>query len=64
MHVPHTKPATFWIGILEVFLPEINNPAVIYTSLSVAWHCGKNLLSALAVGGGAKSGKMAFADAG
>lgn len=63
-HVPLTKPATFWIGILKVFLPERNNLAVIYISLAVAWHCGNKVLSAMAVGGGAKSGKMAFANAG
>lgn len=51
MYVPLTKPATFWIAILKAFLPERNNLAVIYASLPVARHCGKNLHSAMAVGG-------------
>lgn len=37
-HALLTKPATFWIGGLKVFLPERNNVAVIYTSVPVAWH--------------------------
>lgn len=43
MHVPLIKPATFWIGILKVFLPERNNLAVIYTSFCIAWHNGKKI---------------------
>lgn len=63
-HVPLTKPATFWIGIFKAFSPERDTRAVIYTSLLGTAGKKNHLLSATAVGGGAKSGETAFAGAG